>query len=276
LKSFLKKTILLLIAGFVYFSALAFSDVYSTGSHPMGIGNAYISQYDISAVYHNQAGIAKIDSFSISLFYENRYLLKDMSMRGILIGIPTKTANFAIHYSSFGPAKWMESTLSVACSKQLSSKLSAGIQINYFGMKLPEDNSTASSCGAELGLIYQLAPNFFAGFHLANPFSIPIKTYSYNEKIPYRLRVGCHTNISDDFLISAEAEKSGDVKPIFKLGMEWQAIHNLYFRVGFNSGSTKLFSGIGFRYRSFKTDLAFSYHQYLGFTPSFSIQFLFK
>jgi hypothetical protein len=264
------------MAWFVCFSAQALSNVYPSGSRPMGMGNAYISQYDISAAWHNQAGLSKIDSFSISLFYENRFLLKEMSMRGILIGIPTKTANFALHYSSFGPTKWMESYLSVACSKQLSSKLSAGIQINYFGMKLPEDNTTVSSCSAEMGLIYQLTSKFFVGFHLANPFSLPIKTYLYNEKIPYRLRVGCHTYIADDFMISAEAEKIGATNPVFKLGMEWQAIHNLYFRGGFNSGSTKLFTGIGFRYRSFKTDFAFSYHQYLGFTPSFSIQFIFK
>jgi len=90
------------------------------------------------------------------------------------------------------------------------------------------------------------------------------------------LRVGCHTFLSDDFLISAEAEKTGNTKPVFKLGMEWQTIHNLYFRSGFNTGPTKLFTGIGFRYRFFKTDFAFSYNQYLGFTPSISLNFNFK
>jgi hypothetical protein len=242
----------------------------------MGMGNAFISQFDISAAFHNQAGLAKIDSFSISLFYENLYLLKEMSSRGILVGVPTKTANFAFHYSAFGPVKWMESALSVACSKQLTSKLSAGIQINYFGMKLPEENATASSCGAEMGFIYQLSLKMYAGIHLANPFSIPIKTYSYNEKIPYRLRVGFHTLLSDNFLISAEAEKIKNCTPILKLGIEWEAIQNFYFRCGFNNGPTKLFTGLGFQYRFFKTDFAFCYHQYLGCNPSFSITFNLK
>jgi hypothetical protein len=257
-------------------SVLAWSNVTPVSGRSTGMGNAFISIYDITSAYHNQAGLAKIDSFSLSLFYENRFLIREMSHRGILIGIPTKTANFAIHYSAFGPAKWMESALSVACSKQLSSKLSAGIQINFYGMKLPEENATSSSCGAEMGIIYQLTSKIVAGIHLANPFSIPFKTYSYNEKIPFCFRMGFHSFLSDNFLISAEAEKTGNIKPIFKLGMEWEAVNNLYFRGGYNSGPTKLFAGMGFQYRFFKTDFSFFYNQYLGFTPSFTITFNYR
>jgi hypothetical protein len=276
LKSFLKKTILFLLAGVISISVLAISNIYPSGSRPLGMGNAFISQFDVTAAYHNQAGLAKIDSFSVSLFYENRFQLQEMSHRGILVGIPAKTANFALHYSAFGPAKWMQSSLSIACSKQLSSKLSAGIQFNYFGLKLPEENKTASSCGVEMGFIYQLTSNTFVGLHLANPFSTTLKTYSYNERIPYRLRVGCHTLLSENFQISIEAEKIVTFTPLLKLGMEWQAVRNLYFRGGYNSGPTKLFAGLGFQYQFFKTDLAFSYHQYLGFTPSLMITFNFK
>jgi len=199
-----------------------------------------------------------------------------MSFRGILIGIPTKTANFAIHYSAFGPTKWMESTLSIACSKQLSPKLSAGIQFNYFGMKLPEENTTISSCGPEIGFIYQPFSKIFIGIHLTNPFSIPIRTYSYNEKIPYRLRVGCHSLLSENVQISLEAEKIRNITPLLKFGIEWEAIRNLYFRGGINSGPTKLFAGLGFQYRFFKTDFAFFYHQHLGATPSLTITFFIR
>jgi len=276
LKSLLKTALLFLMAWFASISTMASSNIFPSGSRPLGMGNAFISQFDISATYHNQAGLAKIDSFSLSIFFENRFLLKEMSHRGILVGIPTKSANFAFHYSAFGPAKWMESAISVACSKQLLSKLSAGIQINYYGMKLPEENTTVSSCGVELGFIYQLSSKTYAGLHLANPFSIPLKTYSYNQKIPYRFRLGCHTLLSENFIISVEAEKIETIKPILKLGMEWEAIRNLWFRGGFNSGQTKLFAGLGFHYLFFNTDFAFSYHQFLGFTPSLTITFNLK
>jgi hypothetical protein len=255
---------------------MARSNVYPSGGHPTGMGNAFISQFDITAAYHNQAGLAKLESYSMSVFYENRFLINEMSFRGILFGIPTKTANFALHYSAFGPAKWMESALSVACSKQLSAKLAAGIQLNYFGMKLPEENITESSCGAELGIIWQTTSKTFVGIHLANPFSIPIITYSYNEKIPFRFRAGCHTFLSENFLISIEAEKIENTKPILKFGMEWETIPSLYLRGGYNTGPTKLFAGLGYQYRFLRTDLAFSYHQFLGFTPSISISFNIK
>jgi hypothetical protein len=276
LNLFLKKTTLLLLVGFISISVIARSNVFPSGGRPAGMGNAFISRFDLSAAYHNQAGLSKIESPSLSLFYENKFLVKEMSFRGVLLGLPTKTANFAIHYSAFGPAKWTESIISVACSKQLSTKLAAGIQLNYFGMKLPEENATESSYGVEMGIIWQPTSKIFVGIHLANPFSVPIVTYSYNEKIPYRIRAGSHTFLSENFIISIEAEKTENVSTIFKLGVEWEAIPTLYFRGGYNSGSTKLFAGLGYQYRFLKTDLAFSYHQYLGFTPSISINFNLK
>jgi len=142
---------------------------------------------------------------------------------------------------------------------------------------LPEENLTASTVGAEIGAIYQINSKTYFGIHLANPFSLPIKTFSFNEKIPYRFRVGCHTNLTENVLISVEAEKIKKFTPIAKFGIEWEAIKSLLFRVGFNSGPEKLFAGLGFQAGNFfKTDLAIRYHQYLGCTPAITITFNIK
>ncbi|HNW49719.1 MAG TPA: hypothetical protein PKH79_01470 [Prolixibacteraceae bacterium] len=273
MKLLLKQTILFLSAGFISLSTQALTPVNPSGSHPLGMGNAFVSQYGLSAAFHNQAGLSKIEGLSVTLFYENKFLLKELSQQGLLVGIPTKTAKFALSYFSLGPAEWRESVISLACAKQLSSKLSAGIQFNYFGMKLPEENRTVSTVGEEVGFIYQVTSKTFAGIHLANPFSVPIKTSNYKEKIPYRIRLGLHSMIADNLKISAEAEKSEAVTPLLKVGLEWQVISGLFIRTGYNTGSTKLFFGLGYRYRFIETNLAFCDHQQLGITPSVSITF---
>ena len=167
----------------------------------------------------------------------------------------------------------MESNLSLAYAKQLSKNISGGIQINYFGMVLPEENKTLSSVGAELGFIFRVTPRTFLGIHVANPFSVPFSTASYSEKIPWNLRVGCHYLVSDHFTLAVEGEKAEGSNPVIKMGMEWEAIKNFFFRSGFNSGSSKFFAGLGFRYHFVKADLAFNYNQYLGTSPVFSLTF---
>lgn len=241
-----------------------------------GMGNAYISQYSVEATLHNQAGLARLSSISFSLFAQNRYLVKELTLKGIMIGIPIQKGVFSSSFYSFGPINWMESTFTIAYSRQLTPTISGGVQLNYFGMKLPEENHTISSLGAEVGFIYQFSPTLFAGIHIANPYSIPFKTSTYNEKIPWCFRLGGHQLITKELILAIEVEKFEKEDLLFKAGMEWAVTSNLYLRAGYNSGLSKLFTGIGIKFRFIEINIAFGYHQVPGITPSIALNFKLK
>jgi len=268
-----KKIVLLLVLMTMNIIGFCRSNVYPTGGKATAMGNAFVSRFDVSSAFNNQAGLAKIDAVAGGVCYENKFLLKEMSLRGAMVVLPTKTGNFALNFSAFGPFKWMESRVGLGYAKQLSEKLSAGLQFNYFNTMLPEDNSSISSFGFELGAIYQLSAKNFIGIHLANPYSLPLKTYSYEEKIPWVIRVGGHSLFNSAFSLSYEVEKVQYADMKFKLGAEWEAVKNLFLRMGLNSGATKLYGGIGYSYKIIRTDIAFEYHQIFGVTPSISLLF---
>lgn len=269
-----RKYIILFLSFFaISITGFCRSNIYPLGGKATAMGNAFVSQFDVSSAFNNQAGMAKVDAFSAAVCYENRFLLKEMALRGGLVVLPTKTGNFALHFSAFGPVKWMESRASLSYAKQLSSKLSVGLQFNYFNSILPEDNSSISSFGFELGAIYLVAKKTYLGIHLANPYLLPLKTYSYNEKIPWVIRVGGHSQFNEVFKLSYEVEKVENIDLKFKFGAEWEAVQHLFLRMGLNSGDTKLYGGIGYAYKIVRTDIAFEYHQLLGVTPSISLQF---
>lgn len=270
------KKVLLLPVLFISINVIARSNVTPGFGYPSGMGNAFVSQYDLEAFSHNQAGLAKLINPSFSLFYENRFCLKELSLRGILIGIPSGNGVFSTCLQSFGPSKWMETTFSVAYSLKLTPKLSGGIQFSYLGMKLPEENQTLSSVGTEIGFIFQLSPTLFVGAHLANPFSIPFYTMSYNDKIPWRLSLGGHSLITNEITMAIETEKTEYQKTVFKAGIEWKVVDQFFLRGGFNTGPVRLSGGIGFCYRLIKVNIAFSYHQVLGTTPSISMNYSLK
>jgi hypothetical protein len=270
------KFILLLPALLFTFVVNARSNVTPGTGRSAGMGNTFVSQYDLDAALHNQAGVSSLKSVTIAVYFEDRFMLKAFSSRGIVMGIPTTNGVFSTALHTFGPSKWAESTFTLGYSKQLSPTLSGGVQLNYFAMKLPEENQWLSSVGAELGFIYQLSPTLFIGAHLANPFSIPFHTTNYLEKIPWCITIGGHALITNTLTIAVEAEKTGGRLLLFKAGMEWEAIDHFFLRGGYNSGPTHLFYGIGFTYRFITADLAFGYHELLGVTPSFSIKFKIK
>lgn len=256
------------------------STVFPDGSKPAGMGNAFVSQYHLFSVFQNQAGLAALDKTSVAIFYENRYLVPQMSIRAGVITLPTSGGNFAFQINSFGPPQWAESNIGIAYSRYLSERLSAGVQLNYFGTKLPELNSTAMSVGFETGAIYRINDKTFLGIHIANPFSPAINTTMYRDKIPWRFKLGGHTQFTDDFVFSYEIEKMESLSPLLKMGAEWEPSEGFFVRGGLTtpyntSMQMKLYAGFGIETNFFTFDTSFSYHNFLGYVPSVSLIFSF-
>lgn len=269
------KTILSLLFISSQLIVLGRSSVMPTGSRPAGMGNAFVSQYDVFSVYHNQAGLAGIERTSVSFFYENKFLVSEMSVRAGLITFPAGDGSFAVQYNSFGPAQWSESNAGVAYSRFLTDKLSAGIQLNYFGTRLPEINKNITTYSFELGAIYKLNDNTFLGAHIANPYAPKVETLTYEESIPWRISLGGHTMFTKEFTLSYEVEAVKDYLPMLQIGAEWNAAENFYIRGGYNTSPSRLFAGFGYVTTFLTIDAAFSYHQFLGYTPSVSLKFSF-
>lgn len=246
-----------------------------SGGKATGMGNAFVSQYDVFSVYHNQAGLANIERTSFSFFYENQFFIPDLNTRAALVAFPTNVGNFAVNYNAFGPSKWAQSNVGLTYSRFLTKQLSAGIQFNYFGIRMPEINKTAASASFELGVIYQLTEKTFLGAHVANPYSPPINTFVYEESIPWRVSIGGHTNFTDKFTCSYEAELVQNQNPIAQIGANWEAANNFFIRGGFSSGPARFSAGFGYVSEYLTIDTAFAYHQYAGYTPSVSLIFSF-
>jgi hypothetical protein len=74
-------------------------------------------------------------------------------------------------------------------------------------------------------------------------------------------------------LITAEAQKTTDYRVLLKTGLEFEPVKNLALRFGVSGRPVQYTAGIGYRVKKVTTDIAFSYHGHLGFTPSVSLQF---
>lgn len=251
------------------------SNILPTGSRATGMGNAFVSQFDVFSVYHNQAGLANIERTSIAFFYENRFFVKEFSSRAALLTFHTGSGNFALQYNSFGPPLWREGNASIGYGRHLGKKLSAGLALNYFSTRLPELNRVISTMSFELGAIYQLTDRTFLGAHLANPYAPNLTTLVYDEKIPWHFSIGGHTQFVSQFLLSYEIETVRGYWPMLQIGAQWEAVENLFVRGGFNTGPSRFFAGFGYETSFFTLESAFQYHQYMGYTPSVSLIFSF-
>lgn len=270
----MKKIYALLIATNILFTAYAGNEDYPIGARSAAMGNASASLSDVWSAHHNQAGLAFVHDFSAGVSYENRFLLKEISIRGCAIALPIKSGTFGLCITNFGYSQYKESKYSLSFAKSFGDKLSAGIAMDYLTTKIAEGYGNKGVLAAEVGIIARPMKNLSIGAHVFNPTRAKISTYD-DERLPTILRLGADYNFSDKVTFAIETQKDIKYKAEFKAGIEYKAVKEFYLRIGVSTNPTLSTFGFGLNLKNFKVDFAASYHQTLGISPQMSLSYTF-
>ena len=118
--------------------------------------------------------------------------------------IPAGKATWAAVYSNFGYKDFMRHSAGLACGMNLSERLSAGVQIDYFGEMSPGEYWKQALLTFESGVILLPSENIRIGIHLFNPVPGSLRK-SY---LPSSIRAGAGISLSESLFAAAEAEIS--------------------------------------------------------------------
>lgn len=267
---------IVLIIGFLgIFCHYASAENFPTGSRSAGMGNASVTLTDGWSVYHNQAGLARLEKPWIGFHHENRFIIPEYGLQSIGAAIPGKYGTFGIQISYFGYSQYNESIIGLAYAKALGEKVSLGVRLDYFNMFIADNYGNRGTVIGEVGILAQPFENFFVGAHLFNPTQSSVAEYD-NERVPTIIRIGIGYKFSDKLYVAAETEKDMEMNPVFKAGIDFMIIENLFLRTGISTNPTQNTFGLGYKLKRFRADIAFSTHQVVGLTPHFSLSYEFK
>ncbi len=267
-------TVALFIQLLAFNVASAIENQYA-GARAVALSNAYVSIYDTWSVFHNQAGISTIHDIKAGLYYESRFMVDEFSLMAGMVVLPTQSGVFGLSFTQFGTGTFKENKFGLAYSRQLSSKISAGIQFDYFMSKMPENKRSKGFATVEGGVIYQPTPELNLGFHIFNPVEAGLKTLNRTEKMPATVRLGGSYTFSGYVLACFEWEGNSQYDLQYRVGLEFLPAENLALRFGASGKPFIYTAGIGYTFKNMVTDIGFHYHGNLGITPAISIQFLF-
>lgn len=249
------------------------SENYFAGARSVALSNAFVSISDPWSTFHNQATLANLENFSAGIFYESKFMVDELSLAAGTANLPVLRGTLGLSFYQLGQGSFKESKIGMAYARKLSERLNAALQIDYFLNRFPENDKAFHFPTFEMGIAYQATSELTLGIHLFNPVKNGFKTYYGKENMPMILRLGGHYEFSDRVLISAEMQKNSDVAAIVKTGLEFLPLENLALRFGVSGRPLQYTAGIGYRFGKIVTDIAFSYHGNLGFTPSLSLYF---
>lgn len=261
----------------IYFTiyAKAGNENFPIGARSAAMGNASVSLSDVWSAQHNQAGLGFLHTASAGVYYENRFLLKELSIKGGALAMPVKGGTLGLCITNFGYSLYSENKFCLSFAKAFGDKFSVGIAMDYLTTKIAEGYGKKGVFVAEIGLQAKPIKGLTIGAHVYNPTRTQLADYN-TERIPTIIRLGGDYTFSDKITLAVESEKDIAQRAVFKAGIEYRAVKEFYLRAGVSTNPTLSSFGFGVNLSNFKLDLSANYHQTLGISPQLSLTFTFN
>ena len=270
----MKKVYLALFTFCSSIAAHAGDENFQVGARSSAMGNASVSLCDLWSAHHNQAGLGFVREISAGVHYENRFMIKELGVRGGAIALPIKAGTFGLCITNFGYSGYSENKYSVSFAKAFGNKFSAAIAMDYLTTKIGEGYGDKGVLAGEVGIIAKPLKNLTIGAHVFNPTRAKIAEYD-DERLPTIIRLGADYSFSDKVTVALETQKDISQKAEFKAGLEYKAVKEFYLRIGISTNPTLSCFGFGINLKNFKIDLAANYHQVLGISPQVNLSYSF-
>ncbi|MCH2197454.1 MAG: hypothetical protein MK081_01625 [Flavobacteriales bacterium] len=270
------KNVLGLTLVFCLFSVMSFAqssgEPLEYGARAQGMGNATVTMDGTWALFHNQAGIARMESIGGGAFYQSRFSLQELSTAGFGAAIPAAGGVFGLSYVRYGYTAYREQRVGLAYARTLGEKLDVGVQFDYIGIFLGGSYGSSSSFTFQGGAIYQASEKIEIAFHVFNPVRAALAEFN-DERLPVVLRAGASYLFSERVAIRGEVRKHIDYDPSLAIGLEYELIENLFLRGGVSGAPSRFAFGAGYRLGALQLDISSGYNEVLGYSPQLSFTY---
>lgn len=260
------------------FSLVAISALGQNGKYPLGarnasLGGASTTLGDQWSLFNNVGALALNNENAVFTSYQNRFNLSEFQVVGAgYIRVVRKTVG-GVGFYRFGDDLFSEQRVNLAIGHKLD-RVSLGLSIDYLQYNI----ATIGTKGRllfEFGGVAEITDHIQFGAHIFNVNQAKL-TSENPERLPTVMKAGLSFRPSDDLMINIETEKDLDFDEVFRLGLEYQIIENLFLRTGFSTAPFNGAFGIGFYPRKFQFDYSFSDNTTLGGVHEISISYLLK
>lgn len=240
------------------------------GSRGYALGGCSIALPDVWVTANNPAGLTRLEKLAVGTFFSNAFLVKELSRKGLAISYPMKRWGVGLYLSHYGYTRYNEVTLGASTALRLGSRLSIGIQLNYFRISQGGDFPSTNNLSYAIGAFYKTSEKIQVGLLLFNPFPV-ISTNELSKDNSTQISLGLNWRIVESFSCFMELNKAIQESPILRIGLEYTVAKPFFLRVGMLTNPMQATFGLGLNWRKFHFDLSGSYHPVLGYSPNASI-----
>jgi hypothetical protein len=242
----------------------------NAGARGAAMSNASVTFNDINSAFSNQAGLAFVENISFCAYGERRFLAEGLNSFLFAAAVPLKSyGTFGLTVNHFGFNDYNEQKIGLSYARKLAKNFSIGAQLDYLSTRIP-DYGVAGTVTVEIGILANINKQVSIGAHVYNPVNSKLNS---TDRLPALINVGVSYSPSPKVMMSGQLEKDINNQPLKgRFGLEYKPVSIFSLRAGFVASQVSMASfGFGILLKDLQIDVASSYHQVLGITPSLSI-----
>jgi hypothetical protein len=242
------------------------------GGKSSSLGNASLTHSDNWSFFNNPGTSIFSKDNSIGLFYQNRFLLKELQSQAFSFVI--NKDNIALHGGAFsyGYEKYRQLKCGGGTSIRMTDNLGVGVSISYQGIQVYQGYESIHSLSSDLGFLLKVN----AKIQLAGAvFNWGRTKYRKgNEEVwNTQLRFGLKYTVSSDLNTVFEIEKDFVNFFRFKSGLDYQIGKNFFLRCGMKTTPLEVSTGFGYQCKKISIDFGSTFTPRLGWCTFASFQY---
>lgn len=227
------------------------------------------------SVLNNPACLAGFHHLSLNTFVEQRYLVTSVGCYALAATCPVWNGTLGIGLTYEGFQSFRDTRLSLAYGRKFANHFCGGVSLDYFNQSAGKEYTSIHQVSFTFGFAVKMSDKLSMAFSTFNPFRLYFKNHAY-ATLPSNYKLGLGYRPSPTMSVIAEIEKDLHYRPLFRLACKYGIRNEFFLRAGIQATPFSYSLGAGFLVRKVLIDLSTAYHQYLGFTPASSLQYLVK
>ena len=267
------KRVLSLLLVTLAFNSYAQIGSFNIGGRSAGMAGASLTLGDEYSLFNNIGGLGYVENHAAFASYQNRYGISQFQVIGAGAVYTHDIGNAGVGFYKFGDDIYSEQRIHLAISNKIQM-VSLGLGVDYLQYNV-STAGTSQALAIQFGGIAEITPQLRFGAHIFNLNQAKFDSET-GERIPTVMKGGFSYRPTNELMLNLEIEKDLDFDEVFKAGIEYQIVENVFARTGISTQPFIGTFGVGFYPKNLKFDYGFSNESTLGSIHEISVAYSFK
>jgi hypothetical protein len=251
---------------FVLVSLFCYSQTASILPKSYFAGGVSVAQKGDWQGFDNPALLAVRERCGLSLVYENRFAMKELSTQELSFSLPTSLINIGVAVSRFGYSSYSEKFAGISFARTFDELFSMGIQFNYYTVAFSRSLGSKGIVMPQIGLFSEVTPEFYLGLNVFNPMHQQLRYQELVKDLPCLFTIGMQYRMAESFRWLLQFDKEISSRLIVRSGFEYYLTPSIVVKVGGYGAPLSPTLGCGVTVGGFVFDVNFERHPVLGIT----------